>query len=101
MIVWVFPVLAVCGIFSAYFLKVRLSGSNLNHVKLYSCLIFNGFFVVPYINIIENNDFLFLGYRPEIISEHQFIGWIAFFSIFIHSFALPAKRSVKWWFSRK
>ena len=101
MIVWVFPVLAVCGIFFAYFLKIHFSGNNLNSIKIFLCLLFNGLFVVPYIDIIENNDFLFLGRRPEILSEHPFIGWIAFICIFIHSFALPVKRKVKWVFSRK
>lgn len=101
MIFFVFPVLAACGVFVAYFLKVRLSGSDLNHVKLYFCLLFNGLFVVPYMDILQNNDFLFLGHRPEIISEHPFIGWIAFVCIFIHLFSFPVKRNVKWWFSRK
>lgn len=101
MIAWAFPVLAVCGIYFAYFLKVRLSGKKLNNIKFFFCLTYNGVFVVPYIDIIENSDFLLLGYRPEIISEHPFIGWIAFICIFMHSFALPVKRNVKWFFSRK
>ncbi|PWY48563.1 hypothetical protein DK261_11625 [Pseudomonas sp. RW409] len=101
MILWVFPVLAACGISVAYFLKVRLSGSDLNYARFYFCLVFNGLFVVPYMDILQNNDFLFLGYRPEIISEHPFIGWIAFSCIFIHLFALPVKRKIKGWFSRK
>lgn len=98
MIFWVFPILAACGIFFAYLLKVRLSGSNLNHFKLYSCLVLNGLFVVPYMDILQNNYFLFLGHRPEIIPEHPFIGWLAFVCIFIHLFSLPVKRKVKWWF---
>ena len=101
MIVWAFPALAVCGMLFAYSLKIYLSGNNLNNIKLFFRLIFNGLFVVPYIDIIENNDFLFLGHRPDIISEHPFIGWIAFSCIFIHSFSLPVKRQVKWLFSRK
>ncbi|MCE4054825.1 hypothetical protein [Pseudomonas sp. Au-Pse12] len=101
MILWLFPVVAACGIGVAYFLKVRLSGSDLNYTKLYACLVFNGFFVVPYIDILQNQNFLFLGRRPELLLEHEFIGWIAFFCIFIHLFALPVKRKVRWWFSRK
>ncbi len=98
MIAWVFPILAACGIFFAYALKIYLSNTNLNHAKFYFCIIFNGFFVVPYIEIIENNHFPFLGNKPETISEHPFIGWIAFFCILAHSAALPVKRKVKWWF---
>ncbi len=30
------------SVWSAYALKVKFSGENLNHVKLYFCLIFNG-----------------------------------------------------------
>jgi hypothetical protein len=101
MIVWVFPILAACGIFLAYVLKIYLSNTNLNHAKLYGSVIFNGLFVVPYIDIIENNNFPFLGYRPETILEHPSIGWIAFFCILAHSTALPVKRKVKWWFFQK
>ncbi|PMY38029.1 hypothetical protein DMW99_30075 [Pseudomonas chlororaphis] len=100
MILWVFPVLAVCGISVAYFLKARFSGSDLNYARFYFCLVFNGLFVVPYMDILQNDDFLFLGHRPEIVSEHPFIGWVAFFCIFIHLFALPVKRKVKGWFAR-
>ncbi|WP_313000935.1 hypothetical protein [Pseudomonas sp.] len=101
MIVWIFPILAVCGVFFAYLLKARLSGKKLNSIKLFFCLTFNGFFVVPYIDIIENNNFLFLGHRPEIIAEHPLIGWLALSCILLHSFSLPVKRKVKWFFSRK
>ena len=101
MIVWVFPALAACGIFFAYALKIYLSDTNLNHAKFYFCLIFNGFFVVPYIDIIENKNFPFLGYQPDTVSEHPFIGWIAFFSILAHATALPVKRKVRGWFFAK
>jgi hypothetical protein len=101
MIAWAFPALALCGIFFAYALKVRLSGSNLNSIKFFCCLIFNGFFVVTYIDVIENSDFLFLGHSPDITLEHPFIGWTAFLCILAHSFSLPVKREVKWLFSRR
>ncbi|QTT88523.1 hypothetical protein [Pseudomonas chlororaphis] len=100
MIVWGFPILAAFGISAAYFLKARFSGSDLNYARFYFCLAFNGVFVVPYMDILQNDDFLFLGHRPEIISEHPFVGWIAFSCIFIHLFALPVKRKVKGWFAR-
>ena len=101
MILLVFPVLAACGIFVATFLKVHFSGGDLNYVKLFFCLIVNGMFVVPYMDILQGDDFLFLGHRPEIVSEHPFIGWIAFVCIFIHVLLFPVRRNVKWWFSRK
>lgn len=101
MIVLFFSALAACGVFLAYFLKIHLSGRSLTPAKLYFCLILNGFFVAPYINIIEHNDFLHLGSRPDIISEHPIIGWIAFACIFLHLFSFPVKRNVKWWFSRQ
>lgn len=101
MIVLIFPVMAACGVFLAYSLKIHLSGCNLSYTKLYFCLLLNDFFVVPYINIIQHDDFPYLGHRPDIISEHPFIGWIAFVCVFLHLFSLPVKRNVKGWLSRK
>lgn len=91
MIVWVFPALAAFGVCVAYVLKFRLSGQKLGLVGLFSCVFFNGFFAVSYINIIEENDFVFLGNRPDLILDYPFIGWIAFFCILLHTFALPIK----------
>ena len=59
MILWAFLVLAIFGISAAYLLKVHLSGSDLSYAKFYSCLVFNGFFVIPYMEILQNDDFLF------------------------------------------
>jgi len=101
MIVWVFPSLAVCGILFAYGLKTHLSGRHLNNRRLFFCLFFNGLFVVPYIDIIQNNEFLFLGHRPDILSAHPFIGWLALVCIVIHSLCLPVKHTVKGWCCRK
>lgn len=91
MIVWIFPVLATFGVCVAYFLKYLLSGKDLGLVGLFSCVFFNGFFAVSYINIIEEDDFVFLGNRPDLIVEYPFIGWIAFVCILLHTFALPIK----------
>lgn len=96
MTLFFFLILVSLGIFTALYLKTRWSGSDLNHTKLYLSLIFNGCFVVPYIDLIKNNDFLFLGNRPDITADHPLIGWIAFTCIFIHLYALPVKRKIKW-----
>lgn len=101
MIVWFFPLIAICSICAAYFLKTHLSGEDLNHTKLYFGIGVNALFAVHYIDIVQNNDFPLLGYRPDIISDHPFIGWIAFICIFLHSFACPVKREVKCWPSKK
>ncbi len=95
MIVWLFPLIAACSVSAAYFLKIRLSGEDLNHTKLYFGLAFNALFAVPYIDIVQSNNFPFLGYRPDIISEHPFIGRIAFICIFFHSFVCPMKWKIK------
>lgn len=100
MIAWIFPILAVGGISSAYALRIFLSGSNLNSIRLCLGIAFNALFVVPYIEIIQNNNFPYLGYRPDIISDYPFVGWIAFFCIFLHSFACPVKWKVKCWLSK-
>lgn len=91
MIVWVFTILAIFGVCAAYLLRYWFSGKNLSVAGLYSCVVFNCFFAVPYIMIIEDNDFVFLGSRPDIILEHPSIGWIAFVCVFMHSFAVPTK----------
>ncbi|MCF4996333.1 hypothetical protein GIW69_12215 [Pseudomonas syringae] len=100
MIPWAFLIIALFGIFFAFFLKVYLSGVNLNRAKLFFCLIFNGCFIVPYINIIEGNALPFVSNGLEVGTAHPFIGWVAFFCIFIHSSALPVKRKIKPWFMR-
>lgn len=96
--VWTFPLFAAWGILCAYTLKIRLSGGNHFLVKFFLCLIFNGFFATTYLNMIERDNFLLLGHKPEIILNHPFIGWIAFFCIPIHAAALPVRWEIKWWF---
>ncbi|MGF6127735.1 hypothetical protein QF019_002946 [Pseudomonas frederiksbergensis] len=101
MIAWIFPLLAISGVVTAYFLKTHLSGNNLNYTKLCLGLVFNAVFIIPYMNIIENNKFPFLGYRPDIILDDPFIGWVAFACIILHLFARPVNQEVKCWFSKK
>jgi len=101
MIVWVFPLFSILGVTTAYFLKIHLSGNNLNHTRICLGLVFNALFIIPYIDIIENNKFPVLGYRPDIILDNPFIGWVAFICIFLHLFAHPVKWEVKFWLSRK
>lgn len=91
MIAWLFPILATLGVSAAYLLRYRLSGPKLGAVGLYFCVVFNVFFAVPYINIIEKNEFVFLGVRPDIMEDYPFIGWVAFVCVLLHSFALPYK----------
>lgn len=95
MIAWIFPIAAIGGVFVAHVLKRRLSNNNLNHARLLFALAFNALFVIPYINIIENKEFPFLGYRPDLLLKYPFIGWISFSCIFLHSFACPMKPRVK------
>lgn len=54
-------VFVVFGVVGAYALRARLSGEDLNTLKLFSCVIFNGFFVVSYIEVIKYGEFPFLG----------------------------------------
>jgi len=98
MIAFTFAVAALCGIFIAFYLKFRLSGPHLNYLSFYSCLVFNGVFVVPYIDIIQSGCFLFFGCRPDIISHYPFIGWAALVCVFIHLFALPVKKTTRRYF---
>lgn len=81
----------VFGVVSAYALRTRLSGEGLNSLKLFLCLIFNGFFVVSYIEVIKYGEFPFFGIRTDFIIQYPIIEWIAFFGILAHGFALPVK----------
>jgi len=86
--VWVF---VMGGVVFAYFLKIRFSGDKLGYIKLYACLLVNGFFVVSYMDVIQYDQFLFLGYRPDLLVSYPSIGWVMFFGMLAHAFALPMK----------
>lgn len=101
MIVWVFPIIAICGVAIAYWLKFYLSGERLNSITFFSFMIFNGFFVVPYMDILYYDNFLFLGHRPDILYDFPAIGWAALLCVILHCFALPTKEKNRCWFSRK
>lgn len=88
----------VGGVWSAYALKRRFSGCDLNHVKLYFCLVYNGFFVVSYIEVIKYCVFPFFGIRTDVVIQYPIIEWIAFFGILAHAFALPMRWKVSRWF---
>lgn len=98
---WFFLFLVITGAAASLFLKSCLSGNRLNSKKLFCGVIFNGLFAIPYINIIERSEFLFLGIRLDIVLEHPSIPWIAFAGLLLHLFALPSKSSHGWWFPRK
>lgn len=97
-LVWTFPIFAIWGIFCAYTLKIRFSGSTYFIAKFLSCLLYNGFFATTYLDIIKEDNYLVLGHKPEILINHPFVGWIAFLCIPIHAAALPVRREIKWWF---
>jgi hypothetical protein len=88
----------VFGVVGAYVLKAKLSGEGLNTFKLFLCVMFNGFFVVSYLEVIKYCEFPFLGVRTDIIIQYPIIEWIAFFGILAHAFALPMRRKVRRWF---
>ncbi|NVZ13091.1 MULTISPECIES: hypothetical protein [unclassified Pseudomonas] len=98
MIVFWVLVFVVGGVVFAYFLKIRFSGDKLGYIKLYTCLIVNGFFVVSYMDVIQYSQFLFLGYRPDLVVSYPAIEWVVFFGILAHAFALPMKWKVRRWF---
>lgn len=101
MIVWIFPLIAITSVVAAYYIRHRLSGENLNLLKLYGSLAFNGLFAIPYLNIVENDRFMFLGHRPDIATDYPIIGWIALFSALAHAFALPLSWRLGGWMSKK
>lgn len=99
MILWLFPLMAGSGICAAFYIKFRLSGDRLGYSHILFCVIFNGFFVIPYMDVLERDKFPFWGHQPAVLAENPYLGWIALVSIFIHLFAFPVKRKITWWFS--
>lgn len=93
-----FPLFATWGILCAYTLKIRFSGTEYFLAKFLLCLIFNGFFAITHLSMIEENNFPLLGYNPDLISNYPIIGWIAFFCIPAHAGALPVRWEIRWWF---
>ncbi|MDY7563589.1 hypothetical protein QN400_00755 [Pseudomonas sp. RTC3] len=99
MIAWIFPLIVIGGIIGAIHLKICLSGNNLNATKLFFCIVFNGVFAVPYLDIIKADYFVFLGKRPDILQEFPFIGAVALVGVCVHALALPNKSKLRWRFS--
>ncbi|WP_103734774.1 hypothetical protein [Pseudomonas sp. GZJR-8] len=101
MIVFYAFLFLVFGVGGAYALRSRLSGEGLNSLKLFLCLVFNGFFVVSYIEVIKYCEFPFFGVRTDFIIQYPILEWIAFFGILAHGFALPVKWKTSDSFERK
>ncbi|MDD0975078.1 hypothetical protein [Pseudomonas fontis] len=91
MVVWVFSVIVIVGYLAIFWLKLRLSGEHLNTARLSLFLILNGFFVVPYLDIVYNDKFLFFGYHPEVVSEYPAVGWLSLLFAILHCFTFPGR----------
>lgn len=42
-------------------------------------MLVNSFFVVSYVGVIQHDQFLFLGYRPDLTVSCPAIEWVVFF----------------------
>lgn len=96
MIIWIFPLIVLGGIISAIHFKICFSGDGLGSIKFFSCIVFNGLFAVPYLDIIKADYFVFLGKRPDILQEFPSIGAMAVVGICAHLLALPNKNNLRW-----
>lgn len=101
MIIWLFPTLALSGVVSAYALRVLLSSKNLGYIKLFLGLIPNMLLMTIHYKIAKFSTFPKLGYRPEVIDEYPFIGWLALICFLLHAGATPVKRDLTWFWKRK
>lgn len=100
MTIWTFPLLAICGVLGAQFLRVRFSGEGLGCIKLYFCLAYNIIFGIIYVRIIQDDNYPFLGNRPDIAVEYPFLGWFFLICLLVHVFILPGKQKARWWFTK-
>lgn len=100
MTVWLFPLLSIFGVFSAFSLRILLSSKNLGYAKFFLGMISNMLIMRVHYKIADLNIFPFLGYRPDIINEHIFIGWLALACFFLHASAFPVKQDLKWWWEK-
>ncbi|PWB31086.1 hypothetical protein DCO48_18120 [Pseudomonas sp. SDI] len=101
MISLAFPILVSASVSSAYWLKWKISGKNLNFIKFFICVIYNSFFIALYRDIMKTDCFLFFGCLPGLVDEHISIGWVSFACTVIHAFALPMTWKMRWWFTKK
>lgn len=100
MTAWLFPVLSALGVFLAFSLRILLSSRKLGYTKFFLGMIPNMLAMRAHYKIADLNVFPFLGYRPDIIDEHIFIGWLALACFFLHASAFPVKQDLKWWWKR-
>ncbi|CRM26409.1 hypothetical protein [Pseudomonas sp. 31 R 17] len=100
MIAWIFPTLSILGVACAFSLRVLLSSETLGYTKLFLGLIPNMLAMALHYQIAYLNKFPLLGYRPDIIDEHIFIGWLALICFFLHASAFPVKQDLNWWWKR-
>lgn len=96
-----FPLFALWGLLCAFTLRIRFSGAHLWEwfgIRFIICVAFNLLFAMIYFSISKLQVLPVLGYRPDVILEYPFIEWIAFFCGYIHVFAWPVERELRWWF---
>ena len=104
MTVWflfTFPLFVLWGILSAYTLRIRFSGEELWDflgLKFIVCMVFNSVSVFIYLRIVTFQEFPVLGFRPDLIADYPLISYIAILCIYIHGFAFPVERELRWWF---
>lgn len=91
MIELLFLVVTVFAYSLVYWVRGRLAGGELNAVKLILFMVFNGFFVVPYLDVARYKIFPFIGYRPDILENYPLIGWGSLFMAIIHAGTFPTK----------
>lgn len=95
---WLLVLLEVCGVLLVFWLKSVLSSPRLGDAQLIFGLVVNSIFIWIYMQMIQHDDFPFLGYRPDIFEFCSFAGWFTFVCIFVHGFAIPAERKVRFLF---
>lgn len=88
---WLFILCTVLSVCFAFILRAKCSGPHLGYGLFCLCLLYNIFFVVTYMRILEFQQFLFIGYQPEFLKKNIMVGWVALVGVFLHCGAMPTR----------
>lgn len=87
-----FGAVALFGLAFAAAFKNYFSGEKLNTWQYVFCALFNGFFVVFHIRLIDTGCLMFKGCMEKSGWHYILMGWLALIFAVIHVFSLPTAK---------
>lgn len=88
---WLFVLCVMFSVCAAFVLRYRCQGPNLGYGLFCLCLLYNLFFIVSYMRVLEFHEFWFFGYQPEFLRKNIMVGWVALIGVFLHCGAVPLR----------